>query len=152
MRKAPSGSALEEYVLGALPEGHLAQGAEVLLALGDGQKVVACESAQLTRKYRARVGEEDLSLRVAAGIEQDLPRLRYARGILEANPEVVVAQGDPARLSAPPDVDNLLSVRQQRLEGLAGLRGLLPFPAGQELVGPGLYPQIAQELALLSSI
>ena len=143
---------LEEDVLGALPEGHLAQGAEVLFALGDAQEVVACELAQLASKYRARVGKEDLRLRVAAGVEQDLPRLRNARGILEANPEIVVAQGDPARLPAPPDVDDLLSVRQQRLEGLAGLRGLLPLPAGQELVRPGRYPQVAQVLSLLSSV
>src|SRR3712207_3156148 len=54
--------ALEDYVLGALPEGHLSQGAQVLLALHDGQEVVAGELAQLAREDRAGVGEEDLRL------------------------------------------------------------------------------------------
>ena len=72
--------------------------------------------------------EEYLRLRVAARVEQDLARLRHACGVLEADPEVAFAQWYPARLTAPPRVDDLLVVRQELLEGLAGLGAPLPLP------------------------
>src|ERR687894_999790 len=139
----PSGP-LEEDILGALPEAELAQRSEVLVALGHGHEVVGGELAELAPEDRAVVGEQNLRLRVAAGVEQDLTRLRHARRVLPRDPEVVVAQGDPARLPAPPHVDDLLPVRQQLLERLNGLRTPLPLPPRHELVRTRRYLYVAQ--------
>src|SRR3712207_3845559 len=105
--------------------------------------MVASKLSQLAREDGARVGEEDLRLRVATGVEQNLPRLRDARGIFEAYPEIVLTQGDPAGLTAPADVDDLLAVGQQPLERLAGPGRLFPLPPRQELVRSGRYLYVA---------
>src|SRR6185312_7747934 len=52
-----------------------------------------------------------LRLRDAARVEHDLPGAGVAGRVLGAEPEVEVAEGDPARLAAPADVDD------PRLEG-----------------------------------
>ena len=69
---------------------------EVLVALDHGQEVVARELADDARERAAAVGQEDLGLAVAAGVEEDLARRRVAGVVLEANADVEVAERDPA--------------------------------------------------------
>src|SRR5829696_1049072 len=142
--------AVEEDILGPFPEGHLPEWPKVLLPLGHGQEVVAGELPRLALEARARVGEQDLGLRDAPGVEQDLPRGRVARRVLEAHPEVEVAQRDPTRLAAPADVDELLAVGQQLPESLAGFWRLLHLPSSPELERPGRDLQVAHLPVLLS--
>ena len=91
-------------------------------AFDHGEEVVAGQLAQLAREDSARVREEDLRLRVPAGVEQDLPSLGYASRVLEADAGIVVPERDPATLAAPADVDDLLAVGKQRFESRARLR------------------------------
>ena len=115
---------LEDDVLRALPQ-HLAPHRAQLLASGlDGEEVVAGELADLAGKTGRAVWEEDLGLAEATGIEQDLARRGMAGVVLIADAEVVVAQRNPAGLTAPARVDDLLPVGQQLGEGRAGARGV----------------------------
>src|SRR5919112_2576354 len=127
---------VEDEVPGALPEGHLSEGPEVLEAGRYGQEMVAGKLAEFAGEAGGAVGEEDLRLRVAPWVEKYLPRGGVARGVLETDPEVEVSQRDPTRLPTPADVDDPLPVRQQPLESLATLGTLLPLPARLELVWP----------------
>src|SRR5829696_7770303 len=133
-RRVGTLAVVEGDVLGALPEGHLSEGSEVFQAVRYGQEVVAGELAEFAGEAGGAVGKEDLRLRVAPRVEKYLPWSGVARGVLEADPEVEVAQRDPTRLPAPADVDDPLPVRQQPLESLATPGALLPLPAGLELV------------------
>jgi len=56
--------------------------------------VVARELSGLAREAGLAVGEEDLGLADAAGVEEDLARPGVARRILEADAEVEVAERD----------------------------------------------------------
>src|SRR5215218_5966308 len=104
--------------------------------------MVASELSDDAGEARATVGEEDLGLRVAARVDQDLARGREAGVVLEADTHIEVPQGYPGRLPAPADVDDLVPERQEPLEGFAGLGSLLPLPAGRELKGAGRNAQI----------
>src|SRR2546429_356917 len=70
--------------------------------LDDRQEVVPCQRPRLAREARLAVREEDLGLADAARIEEDLAGARVARGVLEADAEVELAEGNPRRLAAPP--------------------------------------------------
>src|SRR5215213_1398110 len=141
-------SGVEDDIQRALPQHGPAELPQLLAALGDRQEVVACELAHLAREQGAAVGEEDLRLAVAAGVEQDLAGRGVARVVLEAQPGAHVAERDPGRLPAPAYVDDLLAEREQPLERLAGPRGVLALPAGREGEGPRGDRQIAHALIL----
>src|SRR5690606_25614997 len=115
-------SGAKDNLLCAMPEDVFADGAQVFAPLDDGKEMVAGELAQLAGEVRRAIGEEDLRLAVATGVEEDLARSGVAGGILEADVEAEVAQRDPARLAAPPRVDELLRVGKQRLERRARAR------------------------------
>src|SRR3954454_25328722 len=128
---------VEHDVLGTLPQRLLAEGAQVLGVLDDGEEVVAGELADDAREQAAAVRQEDLGLAEAAGVEQDLPRRRMARVVLEADADVELAERDPGRLAAPPHVDHLLLERQQLREGGARLRRAILLEPRLERVRPG---------------
>src|SRR4051812_24833811 len=128
---------VEHDVLRALPEGHLAQRAQVLVALDHREEVVPGQLADDAREQAAAVGQEDLGLAEAAGVEEDLARRRVARVVLEADAELELAERDPRRLAAPAHVDDLLRVRQQLRERGAGLRRALLLEPRLERVRPG---------------
>jgi hypothetical protein len=73
---------LEHDVLRALPQGELAERAQILAALGDGQEMIAGELADLAAKIHRAVSQQDLGFADAAGIEDDLARRRMAGGVL----------------------------------------------------------------------
>ena len=62
--------------------------------------------AGLRREAHVAVREEDLGLRDSARVEHDLAGVRVAGRVLGAEPEVEIAERDPARLSAPADMDD----------------------------------------------
>src|SRR5258705_11358852 len=62
----------EGDVLGALPEHHATHLAELVASFDDGEEVVAGELANLAGEATGAVGEEDLGLAEAAGVEEDL--------------------------------------------------------------------------------
>src|SRR4051812_34794076 len=128
---------VEHDVLGTLPQRLLAEGAQVLGALDDGEEVVAGELADDAREQAAAVREEDLGLAEAAGVEQDLAGRRVARVVLEPDPDVELPERDPGRLAAPAHVDDLLRERQELRERGARLRRALLLEARRERVGPG---------------
>src|SRR5215208_3351087 len=142
----------EDHVQRALPEHGAPELAQLIAALGDREEVVARELSHLAGEQRAAVGEEDLRLAVAAGVEEDLARRGMARVVLEAEPRAHVAERDPGRLAAPAHVDDLLAEGQQGLEGLAGLRGVLALPAGLEGERAGGDRQVAHGLVLGSGV
>src|SRR5262249_23084824 len=78
------------------------------------------------------VREQQLRLRDAAGVPEQLAGRRVAGGVLERHAEVELAERDPARLAGPADVDDPLLVRQQPLERLARARRAVALqPAGE---------------------
>src|SRR3954451_16098292 len=132
---------VEHDVLGTFPQGLLTEGAQVLVALHDGEEVVAGELADDAREQAAAVRQEDLGLAEAAGVEEDLPRRRVARVVLEADADVELAERDPGRLAAPAHVDHLLLERQQLRERRARLRRALLLEARPERVWAGRDPE-----------
>src|SRR5262245_8259446 len=137
-RQDPAHSLGSEHdVLGTLPQGHLAQRPEILVALEHGQEVVARELANDARERAAAVGQEDLGLAVAARVEEDLAGRRVAGVVLEANADVEVAEWDPRRLAAPAHVDDLLLERKELRERLARLGCSPLLEAGAEGVRTG---------------
>ena len=80
--------------------------AKVLVAFDDRGEVVARERARLGGEADVSVGEQDLRLRDAARVEDDLARVRVAGGVLRAEAEVEVAERDPAALARPADVND----------------------------------------------
>src|SRR5260370_10130388 len=103
---------LEHADLCVLPEDFGAHVAELLAVLEDGEEVVAGEAAELAGEGAGAVGEENLGLAVAAGVEEDLARRGVARGVLPGHVEVEAAQRNPTGFAAPARVDELLAVRQ----------------------------------------
>src|SRR3981189_2150673 len=76
--------------------------------------MVAGELADLAGKADRAIGKQDLGLADVAGVKQDLARRRKARRILVAEAEIERAKRDPARLAAPPHMDQALAIGQQR--------------------------------------
>src|ERR1700727_2575624 len=74
----------EHDVLGAVPQHVLAERTQLIAAFDHGQKMTAGELADLAGKMHAAIGEQNLGLADAAGIEDDLARRRIAGVILEA--------------------------------------------------------------------
>src|SRR5207247_6918207 len=103
--------------LGALPEHQRAELAELLGASDDRGEVVARQHAGLACELGRPVREQDLRLADAAGIEEQLPRPRVRGRVLRADPDVELAERDPAGLPAPAGVDQLALQRQQPPEG-----------------------------------
>src|SRR4051794_11497682 len=99
--------------------------------------MVAGELADLAGKADRPVGEQDLRLADPARVQQYLTRCREAGVVLVAEPEVEVAERDPARLAAPSHVNDALLVRQQAAELRAGLRGRVGLEPGAQDIGPG---------------
>src|SRR6185312_2899227 len=99
--------------LRSLPEEAASELAQVLAAFDDRREVVAGERPRLAREADVPVREQDLGLADAARIEDELTRVRVARCVLRADADVEVAEGDPAALSAPADVDALRLERKQ---------------------------------------
>ncbi len=106
----------------ALPQGHLAELGEPFAPEQDREEVVAGELARLAREVRVAVRNEHLGLADAAGIEDDLSRMRIRRGVLGAQSEIEAAERHPHRLAAPAHVQQLLTERQELAKRLAGAR------------------------------
>src|SRR4029079_12385502 len=143
---------VEHDVQRALPQDRAPELAQLLVAGRDREEVVAGELAHLAREQRAAVGEQDLGLAVAARVEQDLARRGVAGVVLEPQARAHVAERDPGRLAAPAHVDDLLAERQQRLERLAGQRGVLALPAGLERERASVDRQVAHGCLLVGVI
>src|SRR5262249_60460363 len=106
----------EHDLLRALPEELLPQVAQVLVAAHDRGEVVPGELSRLRREVDVAVREQDLRLADAARMEDDLARMRVAGRVLGAEPEIEVAERDPARLAAPAHVDDARLEREQPAE------------------------------------
>ena len=78
----------------------------MLDAVDDGQEAVAGELADLAGEQDGVVGKEDLGLADAAGVGQQLAGSRIARGVLVIETEIQVAERDPARFAAPPNIES----------------------------------------------
>src|SRR5688572_28333793 len=79
---------LEDDRLGAFPQDDAAQLGQLLAALLDRGEVVARQLAHIAGEAGRPVREEDLDLREAAGVEEDLTGRRVAVGVLRAEVEL----------------------------------------------------------------
>src|SRR5262249_23780375 len=95
----------------------------------DGEEVVARELPQFAGEAACAVGEEDLRLAVAAGVEKNLARRGMAGVILIADVELEVAERNPAGLAAPARMDDFLVIGEQSAKRGAGLGRVLLFEA-----------------------
>ena len=123
----------EGDLLGALPEELLPERAEALVALDDRREVVSRQLARLRGEVDVAVREQDLRLGDAAGVEDDLARVGIGRRVLRAEPQVEVAERDPAALARPADVDDLRLERKQPSERRNGRGRVLLLEARREL-------------------
>src|SRR5205807_6559477 len=105
-RRGPDSRFGKADLLRALPEDLPAELAQVLVPVDDRREVVACELPRLAREVRVTIREQDLGLADAARVEDDLARVRIAGRVFWPEPEIELAEGDPAGLAAPADVDD----------------------------------------------
>src|SRR5262249_21486963 len=104
----------------------------MLGSLDDGQEVIASQLSDLAAESHAAIGQQDLGLANAAGMEEELTRDGVARRVLVAEAEVKSTEWDPACLSAPPHVDQALAVRQHALKSGASQRSRGALKASPE--------------------
>src|SRR6202030_1254427 len=91
----------ENNVLGAVPQHVLAERTQLIAAFDHRQKMISGELADLAGEVHAAIGEQNLGLADAAGIEDDLARRRIAGVVLKAQPEIELAERNPAAFAAP---------------------------------------------------
>ena len=103
--------------------------------------MVAGKLSDLARESHPAIGEQDLGLADAAGIEDEFARCGEACVVLVAEAEIEIAERDPAALAAPADMDDALLVGEERLELGAGLRRVRLLHDRFELERPGLDMQ-----------
>ena len=139
---------LERDVLRAFPERLLSEGDEILLSLDDGQEMVACQLTHLARKTDTALGEQQLGLAVSTRGEKELAWSRIARCILEIQSEIGVTERNPTALSAPADMNDPLTIRQQTHENLTGFGRRLLFKHRLELIGTSGYTESCHVLIL----
>src|SRR5882757_7103099 len=112
---------LEHDVLRAAPQRELAERHQILPPFGHRQEMVAGELSDLARERHRAVGQQDLGLADSARIKDDVPGRGMAGVVFVSEPEIEVAERDPAAFAAPAHVDDLLLVGQQARELGAGL-------------------------------
>src|SRR6266567_8092047 len=78
--------------------------------------MVARQLARLAGEANRPIGDQDLGLADPAGIEQHLAGRRVAGRILVTDPEIELAERNPACLTAPAHMDDALAIGQKALE------------------------------------
>ena len=104
----------------------------MLGSVDDGQEVIASQLSDLAAEAHAAIGEQDLGLANAAGMEEELTRNGVTRGVLVAEAEIKPTEWDPACLSAPSARGSTLAVRQHALKSEASQRSRGAFKACPE--------------------
>src|SRR3954469_20338849 len=122
----------EGDLLRALPQRAPAELLQLLLPLDERREVVRPQVPRLRCERAVPVGEQQLGLALAAGVEGELARVRVRGRVLRPDPEIAVAPRDPVRLAAPAAVDDPVVEREDRLERLHRLRREVLFPARDE--------------------
>jgi len=89
-------------------------------------------TADLARKPHRAVGDQKFGLADASRIQQNLAGGGKAGVVFMTQAEIEVSQRNPAGFSAPAHMDDLLTIRQQRLELGAGLRSRRRFQTPNE--------------------
>src|SRR6266498_3437255 len=82
-------------VLRAFPEGQPADFGQLFLALRECREVVSCQLPDLAREHRGSIRKEQLGLADPARIQQQHAGRGMAGVILEIEPELLVAHGNP---------------------------------------------------------
>src|SRR6185312_13968041 len=129
---ALAGSVAKSDVAAAVPQDVAAQLRQPIEALDDREEVVAGKFAGNAVEARMTVGNQDLRLADARGVEEDLTGFGPRNGILRAHRQIQRAERDPAGLAAPARMDDLLRKGKHALKGRAGPRrgGLPARPKG----------------------
>src|SRR6267142_2485045 len=131
-RRSPASEQGKLNRLSALPQGQAAELRQVLDSFDDGQEVIASELPDPAGETGTAIGEQDLSLADAAGMEEELTRGGVARRALVAEAEAKPTKWDPACFAAPPHVDQALPVWEHALKSGASQRGGVAFKASPE--------------------
>src|SRR5450755_4076773 len=92
----------KKNILRTFPQDAASQFAQMLAALDDREKVVACQLSNFAGETGSPIRKEYLGLTISTWVQQDLARCRMAGMVLEiANAKVALPQRYPARLAAP---------------------------------------------------
>jgi hypothetical protein len=75
--------------------------------------MIAGELADFAGEGDGAVRQQDFGLADATRIENDFARRRVTGVVLVAQPEIIVAERDPAALATPADVNDLLPIGQE---------------------------------------
>ena len=105
--------------------------------------MIAGELTHLAGEMDPTIGEQNLGLADATGIEDDLAGRGVARVVLIGDAEIEIAERHPHALSAPAHMDRLALERHRLPEGGTGLRRQLLLEAGLEGEVAGADDQLA---------
>src|SRR5512143_3320623 len=110
--------------------------------------MVAGKLADLAREMHAAIGQQDLRLADAAGIEDDLAGRGIARVVLVADAEIEVAERHPNALAAPAYMDDVALERKGLAERCDGLWRRLFLEPGVEGEIAGADHEFAHVISL----
>src|SRR4029078_3506889 len=105
--------------------------------------MVAGELTHLAGEVHAAIGQQDLGLADAAGIEDDLARRRIAGVVFVCNPQIEIAERHPDPLAAPADMDRLAFERHRLAKRCHRPRRQLLLETGPEGEVAGMDYQLA---------
>src|SRR5580698_10470141 len=99
---------LEQNVLRPVPQHVSAERAQVFKTLNDSEKMISSERSGFAGEGDVAIRQQDFGFADAAWVEDNLARRRITCRILIRQPEVEVAEWDPAALAAPAHVNDAL--------------------------------------------
>src|SRR6516165_9949996 len=105
--------------------------------------MIARELADLAGEMNAAIGQENLGLADAAGIENDLAGCGVAGVVFKTHAEIEIAERHPYALAAPTHMDRLALERHRPAESGAGLGRQFLFEAGLKREVSGMDDQLA---------
>src|SRR5689334_8287217 len=103
--------------------------------------MVAGQLPHLGSKAARSIREENLGLAVATGVEEDLTGSGVTGRILEADTKLKISEGNPRRLTAPANVNDLVAEGEPQPEGGTRLRCGLVLHPRPEPIWPVRDPQ-----------
>src|SRR2546421_8350202 len=123
---------LYKDLLCSFPESEPADLRQLFLSLSDRSKMIPSQLAHLAREQGRAVRKEQFGLADPPRIEQQHAGRGMAGVILEVEPQVALAHGNPGRLAAPAAVDYFGSERQHLANHGHGLGRVLLFQSRRE--------------------
>ncbi len=116
---------MEDDLFRAFPKDLPTQGSQIVRSFGNGKEMVAGQLTDFAGEADPAIGEQNLGLADAARVKQDLTRCWETGVVFETQAQIERAEGDPAGLATPSNMDDAFPIRQQTAKFGAGKGGSL---------------------------